>query len=132
MLNINPKLEKYIFDELGAVYQIDPENVSCNLANDREANLNYLGTYFPRSFVESYNIYTNLFSNGCIKRAFLERETINILDIGSGTGGNLIGLLQVLNDTYRDKNIGIYSIDGNDIALEYQRRFIRDLYKFME
>jgi len=132
MLNINPRLERYIFDELGAVYQINPENVAHNLANDEEDNLNYLGTYFPRSFVEAYNIYTNLFNNEFINRAFQKKEIINILDIGSGTGGNLIGLLQVLNNTYRNKHIYIYSIDGNDIALGYLSGFIKKFYKFMD
>jgi len=132
MLNINPRLESFIFDDLGAVYHINPEHVAQNLTNDKEANLNYLGTYFPRSFVESYNIFSNLFKNEHINRAFSKKQVINILDIGSGTGGNLIGLLQVLNSSYNKRRIEIYSFDGNGIALDYQMKIIRNVYKYLD
>ncbi|HHW00017.1 MAG TPA: hypothetical protein GXX36_10695 [Clostridiaceae bacterium] len=132
MLNINPRLERYIFDDLGAVYQINPEHVAQNLSNDEEDNLNYLGTYFPRSFVESYSIFLNLFENEHINREFSKKQVINILDIGSGTGGNLVGLLQVLNSTYKRKRIEIYSFDGNGIALDYQMKIICNIYEYLD
>lgn len=63
MININPKLEKYIFDVLRGVYSPAYLEASSNLKNDEDDNKRYLGTYFPRTFVESYCIYKQLFSN---------------------------------------------------------------------
>lgn len=77
-------------------------------------------------------IYTdNILANVNIVSSIKNRDTIEILDIGSGTGGNLIGLLEILNSKVKNKVINIYSIDGNNIALEYQRKMIVDLYSFI-
>lgn len=132
MLKRNSRLEKYIFETLGGIYNARPELAGLNLSNDAEANTYYLGTYFPRSYIEAYNIYGNIFKNDKIVSVINSKNSIEILDIGSGTGGNLIGLLEVLNSRVKNKVINIYSIDGNDIALEYQRKMIVDLYSFLD
>ncbi len=64
MLNINPYLERFIFDELKAQYDPDPIAALHNLDNNEQQSQRYLGTYFPRSFVESYNIFYRLFNRG--------------------------------------------------------------------
>lgn len=131
MIHINPKLEEYIFEKLQGIYRINPEAVAFNLENDDETNRCYLGTYFPRSFVEAYNIYKGLFNNDKIWNNINDRKNIKIFILGSGTGGDLMGLLQALNERFSNKMIEIYSIDGNQIALEYQKMMIRDLYGLM-
>lgn len=124
MININPKLEEYIFDELGGVYSPSYLEAVDNLGNDEERNLRYLGTYFPRTFVESYYIYTNLFSNALVYKEFNKLENINVLSIGAGTGGDIIGLLTVLSEKFEDKKICIWSYDGNEGALRYQNTLV--------
>lgn len=47
----------------------------------------YLGTYFPRSYAESYDIATDLFKNENYKLAIHKLEEVNILDFCCGTMG---------------------------------------------
>lgn len=132
MLGINSSLEKYIYDILNAEYMPNHVAACSNISNDEEANLRYLGTYFPRSFVEAYNIYEQIFTKPEIDKLYNEKEEIHILVIGGGTGGDLIGLLQVINDRYDNKMIYIHSYDGNDISLRYQRNFIKRFFRYMD
>lgn len=131
METINPALESYIFDRLNAVYSPDAIAAKNNLNNDADKNRSYLGTYFPRTFVESCNIYNRLFQNQTIYNCYQQKNQINILIIGSGTGGDLLGLLQILNKCFHSKQINIYSFDGNQDALNIQRQLIHDFYQFM-
>lgn len=131
MQTINNELEKYIFEDLDAEYVLDTDGVKYNLDNDEEKNKKYLGTYFPRTFVESYHIYKQLFENAFVKEYFYNKSAISILAIGSGTGGDLLGLLQVLNECYQDKQIVIYSFDGNENALAIQENLIENFHQFM-
>lgn len=120
MYKINKNLYDYIHETLGAKYKPDPEGVISNLGNDRNKNLRYLGTYFPRSFVESYKIFCNMFD--CFSSYhFTLGDTINILDVGSGTGGQLFGLLQALHEKFEPLKINVFSIDGNKDALDIQK-----------
>lgn len=132
MININRELYNYLYNEKGAEYSLDPDGVSLNVDNDNEKNLKYLGTYFPRSFVESYHIYNNIFSNEDVFNKFNEKSKIRILDIGSGTGGNLCGLLQVLAERFENKEIIIISIDGNEDALKLQYDVLSKLWSTIE
>lgn len=132
MLNINKTFFDSLYDELGAEYRINPGSVELNLNNNLEKNLEYLGTYFPRSFVESYYIYDNLFDNSNIFNIYDKKETIRILDIGSGTGGSLFGLVQVLMTRFNNKKIEIISIDGNRNALELQLKIFNDLKNLID
>lgn len=131
MERINSALEAYIFDRLNAVYAPDAIAAKNNLNNDTDKNRSYLGTYFPRTFVESCHIYRQLFQNQEVYNCYSQKELINILIIGSGTGGDLLGLLQVLNECFCSKQINIYSFDGNQDALNIQKQLIRDFYQFM-
>lgn len=49
------------------------------------------------------------------------RNAINILDIGSGTGGQLFGLLQAIQEKLKPKVVRIFSVDGNKDALYIQK-----------
>ena len=131
MINVNRKLYDYIYNDMGAEYYQNYKDVMINVDNDNEKNLKYLGTYFPRSFKEAYTIYDNIFSNGYIYNEFSSKHIINILDIGSGTGGNLIGLLQILCEKFNNKEINIISVDGNKNALELQKKLIDNIKDFV-
>lgn len=132
MININRELYDYLYNEKGAEYSLDPNGVSLNVNNDNNKNLKYLGTYFPRSFTEAYKIYSNIFSNEDVFNKFNEKDKIRVLDIGSGTGGNLCGLLQVLVERFQNKEIIIISIDGNNDALNLQLDVINKLWNTIE
>lgn len=131
MLNINSYLERFIFDELKAQYDPDPIAVSYNLENNKEQTQRYLGTYFPRSFVESYNIFYNLFNKEYIYQNIMRKKAINILNIGSGSGGDLFGLIEAMKDFFPLETImtNIISIDGNINAISYQKEIFEHLYQ---
>lgn len=131
MLNINPYLEQFIFDDLKGQYDPDPIAVSYNLENNKDQTQRYLGTYFPRSFVESYNIFYRLFNQEDIYQSIMRKKIINILDIGSGSGGNLFGLLEAMKDFFPLETIvtNIVSIDGNINAISYQKKIFKQLYQ---
>lgn len=125
------ELEYFIFQVLGGKYETK-QNVDDNLDNDEKKNLLYLGTYFPRSYAESYKISDNLFKNNIIKYKYSSSTEISILDIGSGTGGNLMGLLYaVKNNLPSVKSVNILSIDGNDIALGIQKKIINHCHQML-
>lgn len=132
MLNINPELERIIFEEMGAKYLPQPESATSNLENTESDNLKYLGTYFPRSFVESFHIYDNIFNNQLIFDSLNSKSKIRILDIGSGTGGSIIGLINLIDLRFEKKEIIIYSIDGNQDALNIQKSLFKKRKEYLQ
>lgn len=123
---------------MGATYQPDYQKVKSTLEWSAEELKRYLGTYFPRSFVENSEIfkhltgkdnYRNLFKNN-YHNVLRNKKQLCILDIGSGTGGNLLGLLFFLGKYYKNvKEIYVVSIDGNSAALEIQKKLIDTFFE---
>lgn len=125
------EIENAIFDDLGGFYKPNFEKVQQNLNSNEDDLRAYLGTYFPRSFAEAYKIFEDLFHNKDIKNNFKKKNELFILDIGSGTGGNILGLLWIMKSSFknfRHKKIYILSIDGNDKALKIQKRLIKKFF----
>lgn len=120
-------LDKYLFEELGAKYLPSYSDMT-NIHDDKEKVLNYLGTYFPRSYAESYSIFSNYFDSHLSE--YDKREELSIFDFGCGTGGEIIGLLTVLNEKFRNlKRIRIVALDGNHHAL---LKYEKILSKFLK
>ena len=118
-------IDELIFNKLNAKHEPDYAKFNKNLHLNQDENLIYLGTYFPRSYAESYLIFENLFNNSIINKTYLDKQEINILDIGSGTGGNLLGLLMSIIENLSNKiNINILAIDGNKEALEILQKIV--------
>jgi 2-polyprenyl-3-methyl-5-hydroxy-6-metoxy-1,4-benzoquinol methylase len=110
-------LDNYIFEKLKASFAPDYKKFNKNLRLNKEDVLIYLGTYFPRSFTETYSVFNNILQNEIIKKSIIGKNEINILDIGSGTGGNLSGLLlSLIENKLLDKNVNVVAIDGNKEA----------------
>ncbi|MCQ2191257.1 MAG: class I SAM-dependent methyltransferase [Paludibacteraceae bacterium] len=123
-------LDKLIFEELGAKYSPSYSDMT-NIHDDREKTLNYLGTYFPRSYAESYYIFTSYFQK--YRLEWEKRESLSIFDFGSGTGGEIIGLLTVLNETFPLlKKVRVVALDGNQIALRLFEKVIREQRDYLD
>ena len=116
-------LQQRIFEKHNAQYAPNHERYEQNLnLSDDELKV-YLGTYFPRSYGESFCVFDNVFESKQYS-ALASKEEINILDIGCGTGGNLIGLLVAINKyNTATKSVNIIALDGHINAL----RILSDL-----
>lgn len=121
-------LDDLIFKELKAQYRPQYSDMT-NIDDDKEKTLNYLGTYFPRSYAESYCIFSEYFKANISE--YRSKEELSVFDFGSGTGGEIIGLLTVLDEQLPNlKKVRIVALDGNQDALllyeeiiaVYQRR----------
>ena len=114
--------------QLGARYNPQHQVVRVGLNADDDRNRTYLGTYFPRSFVEIRNILTELCSIPAVADAFAQKDVIRILDIGSGTGGSTTGgILAIAEAIDDDVPIEVTSLDGNADALAKQRAVLETI-----
>ena len=122
-------LDDLIFNQLNAEYSPDFKRFEFNLDLTKDESKKYLGTYFPRSYAESFCIFDNIFENKFFLNTIFKKKTLNILSVGCGTGGDLIGLLTVI-EKYCNSNttINIWAIDGNDNALKILTRIV-DVFK---
>lgn len=96
---------------------------------NQEMILNYLGTYFPRSYAESYCIFKQMLSDSHI---FSGKKMISLLDFGCGTGGEVFGFATALYECRPEiELLRVKAIDGNQFALnrfddireEFNRRY---------
>lgn len=117
-------IDDYIFNELGAKYQPSYSNMT-NIHDDKEKTLTYLGTYFPRSYVEAYCIFSDYFSEH--KSEWENKKQISVFDFGCGTGGEIIGLLTVLNEMFpKLEKVRVDGLDGNGYALSLYEKMIKE------
>jgi SAM-dependent methyltransferase len=127
-------LDSYIFEDLHAKYEPDFRKFDYNLEHSTYDLLIYLGTYFPRSYAESFCIFDDIFSNETFNKEIRSKDELNILDIGCGTGGNLIGLLTAIKKHFSCvSTINVYAIDGNPDALKILESILNHFsfnYKF--
>lgn len=117
-------LDNLIFDQLGAKYQRSNADMTV-IDWDKNDVLNYLGTYFPRSYAESYCIFNHFFKNRLSQ--FNDRNSLSILDFGCGTGGEIVGLVSILELLYPNvTNVNILGVDGNLHALRLLEKTIKE------
>lgn len=118
-------LDDLIFNQLNAEYSPDFKRFEFNLDLTKDESKKYLGTYFPRSYAESFCIFDNIFENKYFQNIIFNKKTLNILSVGCGTGGDLIGLLTVIEKYCNSyATINIWAIDGNDNALKILTRIV--------
>ena len=118
-------LDGFIFNQLNAEYAPDFERFDYNLDLTEEENKKYLGTYFPRSYAESFCIFDNIFQNIKFQKTVFQKESLNILSVGCGTGGDLIGLLAVIEKhCAKSTTLNIWAVDGNKNALDILTRIV--------
>ena len=117
-------LDNYIFNTCQATCQKD-NTVSSNKNNSHKKNLNYLGTYFPRSFAESYCICENILSCKAINSKFHEKKSLKVLSVGCGTGGDAIGIIQIAkNKLPKLEEIELVAVDINTDATSILEKII--------
>lgn len=125
---ILPKwLDTLIFEDLKAQYKTRRSNMT-NIDDDMKESLNYLGTYFPRSYAEAYCIFSDYFQQHASE--FVNQEELSIFDFGCGSGGEIFGLLTVLSEQRQQlQRIKIVALDGNQNKL---RLYEKIMEKFQE
>lgn len=117
-------LDKFIYNDLEAVYSPDYNKFEHNLELNGDDTKVYLGTYFPRSYAESFCIFDNIFQHNQYS-SFFKSATIRILDIGCGSGGELIGLLTIIEKyCHETTTVEIYAFDGNIYALNILEKVV--------
>lgn len=113
-------LYDYIFVQLGAEERPDHNEFKLNLESGEEKNCDYLGTYFPRSFAESFCIHQNLFSYKPYFEKLEGRNSLRVLTFGCGTGGDVVGLVCAIAVMLPNiKEIDVVAFDGNTLALDH-------------
>lgn len=111
-------IDDFIFNHLNAIYAPDFQRFEYNLDLNREEIRKYLGTYFPRSYAESFCIFDNVFQNRVYQETITNKKSLNILSVGCGTGGDIIGLITAIEKHFHTiSEINIWAIDGNIEAL---------------
>lgn len=117
-------LDSYIFDNLGAKFCKSNSDMTV-IDWDRGEILNYLGTYFPRSYVEARSIFTV-----DTLKSLASKQELSVLDFGCGTGGEIIGLLTNIEVLLPNvTTIRIVAIDGNQHALRLFEKVLREYEK---
>lgn len=108
-------LDTLIFEDLSASYCQQNRDMVV-LEWDFDDIKKYLGTYFPRSYAESFCIFSNFFSKE--KYVYENCQELSVFDFGCGTGGELIGFIIAVTKQLPDiKKITIRALDGNLYAL---------------
>lgn len=120
-----PSVVDDVIAQLHAVHFPQHRIVRVGLDADDPRNRAYLGTYFPRSVIEAWNIFGEVLSMPIVAAAFAQKDAIRILDIGSGTGGSTVGVLLALaNMVGEEVPIEVTSVDGNRDALAKQQQVL--------
>ena len=107
-------VDSFIFAHLGGRFL--KSNADMTVIDwNRDKILNYLGTYFPRSYTESYCIFKQFLSD---TNQFRGRKTVSLLDFGCGTGGEVFGFASALSECRPEiESVRVKAIDGNQFAL---------------
>lgn len=109
-------LDDFIYSQLGATYCKRNQDMVILEWNCQQI-LEYLGTYFPRSFAEGYTIFQKLIKDKSID--LITSKNIRVLDFGCGTGGELVGAILALNNASLDiENIHVKALDGNSYSIK--------------
>ncbi len=121
--------DSFIYNELGASYSARPQAVMLNLNNDMEANQNYLGTYFPRTCAEYFSILGNLAQHNLIREKLLNSSSLDILSVGTGTGGEIVGIVLYLAKLRNGSmpKLRISYVEGNAHASKLFKQVMAEL-----
>lgn len=118
-------LDDLLFQNLGARFCKSNADITV-IDWDKNEILNYLGTYFPRSFAESLTIFNEFFTTN--KARYLDQSDFYVFDFGCGTGGEIVGLIMAITKTLPNINkIYVKALDGNVHSLRLLEKIINKL-----
>lgn len=123
-------LDHLIFEQLGAKYCRSNADMTV-IDWDKDDVLNYLGTYFPRSYAEAYCIFTEFLTKWPYR--FVDKTELSVFDFGCGTGGEIFGFLDAVQKMHNIQKVRIYALDGNYHALRLLENIVQecsDKYNF--
>ncbi len=128
--NLPDWLDKYLFSNLEAKYSPDYSRFEYNLNLNKDEIKVYLGTYFPRSYIEVDSIFDEFYLNSNYVSLVGSRSSVSILDFGCGTGGDVFGLLSFLENSEPSlSSVKLLAIDGNQIALRFFEKIMTEFRK---
>ena len=117
----------YIYGEIGARKSADWKKALQNLHNTHEENIEYLGTYFPRTFTEVCRIASKLKQDTLYFDSINSKNCIRILSAGCGTGGDICGLIHAIHAVKPQVSFEVSLFDGNSDALEICKNVLHEL-----
>ena len=83
----------------------------------------YLGTYFPRSYVEAFCLYSDYFKAHL--EEYKDRKNLSVFDFGCGTGGEIFGFLDAVEKNLPSVEVvKVRALDGNHHALRALERIL--------
>lgn len=122
---IDEDMDRVLFDYHNAIYNPDPFGARRSLESQDNEVRRYLGTYFPRSFAEQQTLWGRLLTSQSLLTNWTKLPCLKVLDIGSGTGGNVQGILDVVKlSALSHVQFDVWVTDGNALALEYQKKIV--------
>lgn len=110
--------------EFCGAYAPDSEWVKSTVDYFEDDLRRYLGTYFPRSFLETYEIAVELFGKAFGSGVSTDGE-LKLLDVGCGMGGASLGLLFAVLERFAVKKVVLDGFDANDDSLEFFQKILR-------
>ena len=115
-------LDNLIFEKLGAKYCRSNADMTV-IDWDKNDVLSYLGTYFPRSYAESYCLFSDFLNTH--KEQYTGKTELTVFDFGCGTGGEMLGFLNAVSECLpQATTINIVAMDGNYHALRLFERVL--------
>ncbi len=125
--NLPAWLRNYISITFGACEKADWEKARLNLHNTHEDNIDYLGTYFPRTFTEVCRIISDMEHKTQYFDAVSNKNCFLILSAGCGTGGDICGLIHSLHTLKPNTTFEVSLFDGNADALNICKTVLKEL-----
>lgn len=116
--NLPGWLENFIDNIVGYRKRGDWRKARLNLLNTHEENIDYLGTYFPRTFTEVCRIIAGMKQATQYFDTVSSKNCFRILSAGCGTGGDICGLIHAIHTVKPQSSFEINLFDGNADALK--------------
>ena len=125
--NLTVWLYDYIYGVVGASNNADWEKARQNLHNTHDDNIDYLGTYFPRTFTEVCRIISYLKQDTQYFEEISNKDYFRILSAGCGTGGDVCGLIHAIHTVKPNTSFEVSLFDGNADALNLCQAVLHEL-----
>ncbi len=115
-------LDRFVFEEAGGTFEPVAGRAPVGLFAGPEELRRDLGTHFPRCFAEGRALLGMRLAHPALDAALRAKPSVRILDLGSGTGGFVAGLVWALREAGIVSPVTVTAVDGNERALEIQKR----------